>query len=101
MKDVLSIKQYQKLRFALIWHADWQEALKINPQGMTHQDMADHKEMMQWFAYKAVKECEDAGLNPEFLYNQTLMVHAWEYENEALPSRLERPRKELKAEGII
>ena len=88
MKDVLNIKQYEKLRFALKWHADWDKAFRTNPQGMTDEDMADHEEVMEWYAHMAVKECDDAGLDAELLFNSTLIGQAWEYKNKVSPRQI-------------
>ena len=101
MKDLLSNNQYENLRFVLMWHADWKKALHTDTAGMSYQEMLDHDEHMQWYAHMAVKDCEEAGLNPDLLLSHTLIGHAWEYKNEVLPRRLERTREELEAEGII
>ncbi len=101
MKDLLSKKKYESLRFVLMWHNDWKKALHTDTKGMSYQEMLDHEEHKQWYAHMAMQDCEEAGLNPDLLFSHTLIGHAWEYRNEVLPRREGKTRKELEAEGII
>ena len=101
MKDLLSDNQYRKLRHVLMWNGEWERALLTDTASMSYEKMLNHEKGTQWYAYKAVKDCEELGLDAELLLSQTLIGHAWEYRNKVLPRRREKTRKELKAEGII
>ena len=94
-------EQQKKLSFAFMWYGDWKQTLHSDRAGMSYDEMVDREETMQWYAYMAVKECEEIGLDAELLFNNTLITQAWEYRNEVLPKALAKTRKELEAEGII
>jgi len=90
-------EQQKKLSFAFMWYGDWQKTFHAGWQGLSFKEMIDREETMQWYAYMAVRECDELGLDAELLFNSSLIRHAWQYRNEVLPKALAKTRKELQA----
>ena len=101
MDNVMTKEQQKKLSFVFMWYGVWKERLHADTSNMSHDELIEHEEWMQWHAYKAVKDCDELGLDADCLFGSTLIGHAWEYKNEVLPRDMEMTRKELEAEGII
>ena len=93
--------QQKKLSYAFMWFGMWKETLHSDRADMSYDETIGREETLQWYAYMAVRECDELGLDAELLFNNTLITQAWEYRNEVLPKALAKTRKELEAEGII
>ncbi len=101
MNNLLNKEQHKKLSYVFMWYAQWEKELHADTGNISYDEMMKRLEEMQWYAYMAVKDCDELGLDADRLFSSTLIGHAWEYKNEVLPRQMEMTRKELEAEGII
>lgn len=101
MNNLLNKEQQQDLSYVFMWYGSWKQKLHADTRNMSNDEFIEYEEWMQWYAYMAVKDCEELGLDADVLLGSALTSHAWEYKNEVLPRQMEMTRKELEAEGII
>ena len=98
MNKLLNKEQQQELSYIFMWYGNWKENLHADTSNMSLDELEERERWMEWYAYMAVRDCDDLGLDAGILFSKALIGQAWEYENEVLPRQTDMTRKELESE---